>query len=319
MKKLAPFLLVLCATAWAQSPSNPALKASAGVNPFTGKPLTVEQIQRELEEAKLRTAMLEEVLKQSNLQEELTAVPVRKSVEIAQARTAIKREEVAAGELQAQQTEAAAQRAAEARMRAAQVAKEELEVRQARQAAAERAANERRAAARKRKAELEAAKQAKLTPSLEAAQAAPVRQAPRVTLTSVMALGNKRSAVLDVDGEVMVVEDGATTRFGVLRVMGGDQVELNGHRLAVPTAGVSRFVVSDPKPTGPQSAGGTTNRTVSAPVGLPTTAAVPAAVSQLPPEATAGSSTGQPAAAPRSQLPPLQLPPGLTVLPSSTR
>lgn len=305
----------------AAAPASPSAKPQLEVNPFTGKPLSVEQIQRELEEAKLRTAVLEEALKQSNLQEELQALPARKSVELAQARTAVKREEVAMSDLESQRRSADAQRQAAERAAVAQAQREEDATRQARKEAAERAAAAKRDAARKAKEERDAARKAKLAPkedssrpaATESAAAAPAKALPKVALTSVMSFGNKHSAVLDVNGESMVVEDGAMTNFGSLRVLGRDSVELNGVQLNVVSSGVSRFAVSDPKPVDPTKPASMDTRPVSLPV--QTTAPVVSQIQGNQPSGPAGSSLG----APRATLPPLQLPPGMAVLPSGVR
>jgi len=299
----------------------PAAKPKLEVNPFTGKPLSVEQIQRELEEAKLRTAVLEEALKQSNLQEELQALPARKSVEMAQARTAVKREEVAMSDLEGQRRSAEATRQAAERAAIAQAQREEDATRQARKEAADRAAAAKRDAARKAKEERDAARKAKLEPKSESSSrgaenaSAPAKPLPKVALTSVLSFGSKHSAVLDVNGEAVVVEDGGMTNFGPLRVLGRDSVELNGVQLNVVSSGVSRFTVSDPKPVDPKAAAMET-RTVSLPNSnpMPTVSQLSSA-SNVAPSAPSGSSLG----APRATLPPLQLPPGLTVLPNSAR
>lgn len=305
----------------AAAPATPSAKPQLEVNPFTGKPLSVEQIQRELEEAKLRTAVLEEALKQSNLQEELQALPARKSVELAQARTAVKREEVAMSDLESQRRSAEAQRQAAERAAVAQAQREEDATRQARKEAAERAAAAKKDAARKAKEEREAARKSKLAPKDDssrpatetAAAAAPAKALPKVALTSVMSFGSKHSAVLDVNGEALVVEDGAMTNFGSLRVLGRDSVELNGVQLNVMSSGVSRFAVSDPKPVDPTKPAAMDIR----PVSLPVQATAPV-VSQIQGSQPAGP-TGSSLGAPRATLPPLQLPPGMTVLPSGVR
>ena len=320
--------ITLCATillafqAYAQTPAEAGPGAAAGgpseqrppqkleVNPFTGKQLSVEQIQRELEEAKLRTAVLEEALKQSNLQEELQAIPARKAVELAQAKTAVKREEIAMTELDTTRRVSEVQRQAAERTAIAQAEAAEEAVRAARREAVERAEAAKKDAARKAKDAREASRKAKLAPKAatktakDGAEVGAVPAVPKVALTSVMSLGGTHSAVLDVNGEAMVVEDGAVTKFGPLKVLGRESIELNGIQLNVAAAGVSRFTVSDPKLTGPIKAG----------VGA---AALPTVATASQPPTAQAASQGSGGAAPRATLPPLQLPPGMAVLPGS--
>lgn len=54
-----------------------------GVNPFTGKSLNEEDLQRQLEASKSRTALLEEQLKQATLSADIANVPIKKRAEVA--------------------------------------------------------------------------------------------------------------------------------------------------------------------------------------------------------------------------------------------
>lgn len=54
-----------------------------GVNPFTGKTLNEEDLQRQLEASKSRTALLEEQLKQATLSADIANVPIKKRAEVA--------------------------------------------------------------------------------------------------------------------------------------------------------------------------------------------------------------------------------------------
>ena len=67
--------------ALAVAQANPAV---AQVNPFTGTPATLEARQRDVENAKLDSVLLEEQVKQARLKADLETVPVKKAAELAQ-------------------------------------------------------------------------------------------------------------------------------------------------------------------------------------------------------------------------------------------
>lgn len=317
---LSPAMAADKAPATEKAVDKPVTKSAAGVNPFTGKPLTVEQIQRELEESKLRTQMLEEDLKQTNLQQELTTVPLRKAVEAAQAKTALKREDMSQRDMEETQKAAAAARQAEERERSARVAKAEQELKDAREAAAAA----KKAVAKKPTKKATASKQSDdaeegdgLDASDKSARGAKAEQVTpamiRPVLTSVIDWSGSRSAVLDFAGNTLVVQDGGMTPMGPLKILDLHSVEVNGVVFKVHGATLSRFVVSDPKPVDPLAArNGAPQLTPSA---LPQVAGAVKA-SGGPND---GNSTTPIVVPQRTALPPLQLPPGVNVLPSSTR
>lgn len=68
-------LALLCGTALGQTNE---------VNPYTGQPLTLEQLARELESEKAQTAVMEEQLKQGQLRLQLNVLPVRERSEVRQ-------------------------------------------------------------------------------------------------------------------------------------------------------------------------------------------------------------------------------------------
>ncbi len=299
-------LAVCCSGALAQAPEGKASTAALEVNPFTGKPLSVEQIQRELEDAKIRTQLLEEALKQTNLRQEINTVPLRKAVEAAQAKTAVQREASAQDDMAEAKRAAAEARQAAVR---AQAAKEAAE-RKAAQAEAQRAA---KLAARKKTQKNDEADEGEEDSDeareAQAAKAAAAKPAlARPSLSSVMDLAGSRSAVLAYGDNVLVVQDGGMTPSGPLKVIDMNSVELNGEVLRVHGATLSRFVVSDPKPVDPAMV----NRSGPTP-----SAAAPVVKSANEASPAANSNSVQ--AGQRSALPPLQLPPGVNVLPSSTR
>ena len=147
MKKtiLSLTLALAFAGAYAQSkqvaaPAGNAVASASKLerNPFTGRQQSVEQLQRQLEDAKLNTQLIEEELKQTNLKGEMGNVPLRKEVEAAQARTATKKEEMGQRDMEELQKAAVAARAADAQARVAKAAREAKDSRDA-SAAAKRA------------------------------------------------------------------------------------------------------------------------------------------------------------------------------------
>jgi len=288
-------------------------KTDPHINPFNGKLQSAEQIQRELEQARMETQMLEERLKQTNLSEELRTVPARKAVELAQAATAMKKEE-------------ASQKDIEAAMRAPKISP----------AAASRAASAAIPVAKpvpvkKPRAAVKTPAKDTANNRPEGSQVAAAPALPRPTLVSVMAVGNSRSAVLDVSGGTMIVSDGETTPYGVLRVRDKDSVELGSATFRVHNATMARFVVSDAKAVaqpGSSSQGGGPAAVATPPAAAPapqpvinTTTALPAQANgplpalPLPPGTPAAPA--QDGIGPKAQMPSLQLPPGVNLLPAS--
>lgn len=291
MKKLnvlfAAGLLAMAGAAIAQDASNEdapakttASRPDVGVNPFTGRPLTAEELQRQLEAARLQTAALEELLKQTTLTSEIATVPLRKGSEQAQARLNTRNEELKLKELE-------------------RVAKE----------AEAAAARQKADAAESSKREKARAKNPQTTstkgPSVEAMQPAPLA---RPTLLSVMDVGGSRSAVLDFGGNTLVVADGGVTPFGPISIGADHSVKLNGQPFKVSGSTLSRFQRSD---TGDAPARG-----ASASLPAPASSTPVAAPSTNTPVGSAGQVVGDSSGAP-ARLPPLQLPPGMTVMPPS--
>ena len=68
-------LALLCGTALGQTNDT---------NPYTGQPLTLEQLARELEAERAQTAVMEEQLKQGQLRLQLNVLPVRERSEVRQ-------------------------------------------------------------------------------------------------------------------------------------------------------------------------------------------------------------------------------------------
>lgn len=284
MKPMLIAALMLSAATWAQAETSDSAKPSIEVNPFTGKPLSVEQIQRELELSRLRTQMLEEQLKQTNIKEEMTALPLRKAVETSQARTAAKKEENAMFELD---------------MRLKEMQKE-------RQKALEEEAAKKRAA-KEAEARRAAAQAVQLRPALQPAEpVAPVQPPkPRLELVSVMKVGSSTSVLLSVNGDLIAIKDGEATPWGEVRILNEREVSVGNETLSVHGRTVSRFAVEKEEPSAPKG--------FAAPPANFTPTAPPSAQSATPP---GEPQPGTPANIQTVELPPLQLPPGLTSLPA---
>lgn len=315
------FIATLLATgAWAQASTPAATATSAPVvagassteakapadsvtkprlaNPFTGVAATVEELQAELETARLRTAALEEQLKQTNLSQEISTVPLRKAVEAAQAR---------------------------ASARAEMTKLEELE-RNA-NAAKEAAAREREEAAAARKGSKAGKKNGKSNPAASDEQ--PVVAAPppppQATVMSVMSVGASRSVVLDFSGNTLVVEQGGMTPLGPVTIVDDNTVQLGGRTLKVSTSTLSRYTRSETATTA-AAQGGALPTVTTTPVAAPTAGTINRPTAPNFPGSASGSqgqqaSPGAPSASGMpgmpATLPPLQLPPGVSVLPAS--
>jgi hypothetical protein len=61
-----------------------ALAQTNDTNPYTGQPLSIEKLARELESEKAQTAVMEEQLKQGQLRMQLNVLPVRERSEVRQ-------------------------------------------------------------------------------------------------------------------------------------------------------------------------------------------------------------------------------------------
>ncbi|MCC5609580.1 hypothetical protein LC612_23090 [Nostoc sp. CHAB 5834] len=266
-------------------------KFALDVNPFTGKPLTVEQVQRQLEENKLRTAVLEETLKQSNLREELGNIPLRKSVEAEQARTALKKEVFSQKDIE-EKAKLAAEQAASAKEVARAQAKAAAEQAKAAEAQAKAAAA----------AAAQAKKQSSKTTSSKSSESGMHEATPpkvvKPILLSVMDVGGSRSAVIDFDGNTLMAQDGEMTPEGPVRVLDGKSVEINGKKYSVHANTLGRFVASDVAPMKQDTGSkGGVSVAISPTQVMPVNTTTP-----LPPVG------GQ-----RATLPPIQLPAGVPV------
>lgn len=297
-----------------------AAKTDPHVNPFNGKLQSVEQVQRDLEQSRLETQMLEERLKQTNLAEELKTVPMRKAVEAAQATTAVKKE-------------AAAQKEIEQNMHAPKVPAGAI-VRTGAPAADKPVLVKKKA----RPVGVKSTDKTGVAADKSVNGTSPVAPAvpqPRPTLLSVLNVGGARSAVVEFAGGTMVVADGDSTPFGVVHVHDQNAVDIGGTTLRVHNATMARFIVSDAKAVTTNggsglSAGAAAVGTpaapapvapaaqISSPIGLPAQAngALPAL--PLPPSTPAAAAPANGNVNPlngKSSMPALQLPPGVSVLP----
>lgn len=267
-----------------------------GVNPFTGKSTGMEGRQRSLELAKMETALLEEQIKQAGLREDLRTLPTKKAVEEAQAVTARMKEEAVQRETKTPAPSSQAQASAQGAAQPAAAA-------QASGGAAKPSAVEKPKSTRPAKK-----KPAGDKPVEQAA--APVKpMAPAVEVTSVMTFGGVRSAVLDFDGNILTAKHGESTPLGMLEILDGQSVRLAGRIYRVHGSTLARVVVSDPKPVDPKAANSAGPIVASPVLTAPTMSAPPMA--SFP----SSSGNGKGAAGTNPQLPPLQLPSGVTIIP----
>lgn len=275
----------------------PAAGVARAVNPFKGTALSVEELQTALEASRLQTAALEEQLKQTTLTSEIQTVPLRKAAEAAQARTSVRTEE-----LKLEATEKAAKDAAKA-------------------AAAEKEAE--RAAKAAAKSSKKKGKSGAAEAEGDQAAAPPPVIVPKAQVLSVMNIGGKLSAVLDFDGNTMVVENGTQTPRGVANIVDEHTVSLGGQTYKLSGSTLSRFTRSESSQQGlgPVGTSVPVSNTAAAGFGTPgTPLTFPASTTGVPPSARAGGVTLSPTtntsgAGTPARLPPLQLPPGMTVLP----
>lgn len=228
---------------------SPVTSGSNAVNPFTGKALSIEQAQRQLELLRVQSQMLEEQLKQVGLTEEMKTVPLRKAVEAATATTALRKE-----------------------------ASTQQQIEQSAQAAA-RSEAEARAAAR-------AAARASAKPAQASAPAPAAAPAPPVRLVSVLNVGGRRAAVVTVGDASMIVRQGESSPLGMVDIVDDSTARLGGQVYVVNAQTLSRAVLSDQAAPKPADAGGT-GAAVHAPAsnaGLPpVTPPSSAAPASLPP------------------------------------
>jgi len=320
-KSLAPATL----TATAPAAAGPATAAAPGVvanaakpdphiNPFNGKLQSAEQLQRDLEQARMQTQVLEEQLRQTTLNEELKAVPLRKAVEIAQAATAVKKEAVSQKELEA------AMHAPKIPVPTAVTAP----------GASPKPIPVKKVTVPKKVATT-------VAPTVSAPAPAVKAPAPRPNLVSVLDIAGSRSAVLEFEGATLVAADGQSTPFGVVAVQDQNSVSVGGTTLRVHNATMARFIVSDGKAPTAQGAAGTAGPAAvgtqpaapvvaspavtpaaSAPAGMPIGLGLPVQANgpiPLPPSTPAMASPGTIGVAAQGAGQAVPLPPGVTLMP----
>lgn len=191
-------------------PVSTDLASDIATNPFTGKPKSAEQLQMELDTSKVRTQLLEEELKQTTLQQELKSVPAKKAVEQAQALSSFMKE---------------------------QLVQKELGV-TARPSPAVSSTN---ATPKKKVSKKQTAK--KEAPVVVNEVKAP--PAPMISASSILIVGNKKSAVLDIDGNILPVADGDQTPFGAVSILSPSAVKVGARTYNVSSSNIGRFTVSD--------------------------------------------------------------------------
>lgn len=275
------------------------------INPFTGKPLSGEELQMRLEASKLLTQQLEEQLKQVTLAGEIEGVPARKGAENATARAELRKEELKLAELEAEASAKARARAAEEKAR--------RDAERAAKAAARAAAKE---DARRKKAGLPSlAEEAAARAAEAAANSARSQQAMSApVLVSVQKSGSAASALFDHGGASLLVNDGESSPFGMVKVIDDQTVEVNGVRMQVNGNTISRFAVPESTDRKPITAGSIApaRAVATGPGTAPVLTIQQMAGGDDSTSRLSGSSAG-------TRLPPIQLPPGIQVIPSTPR
>lgn len=236
MKRTIATVLSLTACAWAsaQLSSTPPVTAApvigapgaaaSGINPFTGRARSLEDLQRQLETKKLETALLEEAVRNASLQADLENVGKRKQAEIAPALTQIAREGSQREKLERELRQERAQE------------QQEREAAAARQAEEARA---RKAASAKAKSTARGAATDDGSASVPQAPAA-----PRFEALSVSVSPSGASALVSMGGSVATIEDGQVTPYGRARIT-RDAVFLGSQKLVVHAATLGRVVLTE--------------------------------------------------------------------------
>lgn len=292
------------------------MSSNPNVNPFSGQMVSDEEMKRDLERTRRQTQAAEELLKQTNINNELTAATMRKNVEIAQSKTALQKEHNAQIELRSVLENREAERLRITKNYEAEVKRqeEEFKARVAKEAADKKKAEEEAAknklsptaAAERRRAEAAAIKAAA---ELKESQAKAVAQAkPTILpgLVSTMAISGTKVAILDEGGKMVRFTDGDQTPYGLLRVVSADTVTLGGQKVVQRGDTTTRFIASDVNNNDQDAR--SAPRTVSAP---PVTA-MPAPTPSPAPSASMGSApkpTPTPTGGSGVSMPTLKLPP----------
>jgi hypothetical protein len=201
------------------------------MNPYTGLSMATEALLRQLDAAKLETALLEERMKQQNLMAEMELLPARKRAEAA---TLVKDVRTEAKAIKAEQDGTGPPVA---------------------------------------KATPKTAVKPKIAePEIKAPPA------PKIELMSLISGVNGVSAVVDLNGNTVVLREGEETPFGVMSVVDESTILLGKQRFSVHAHTLSRMVVSDPKPVDMKqrsSGGGTTATGLPLPPMIPSSSTLP--------------------------------------------
>ena len=228
-----------------------AATADSGVNPFNGKPLSYEAMLRELELQKVRTALLEENLRATNLSAEIQNVPTRKAAEVAQAQTQIARE----------------------RAQAATIDREAQAARQVERAATDNATKGAQGAAstasKKGPKKSATATRGDMPSDVSSSSGGPGGRPtvsmpsmamPSVELVSVVVTPRQRSALVNIAGNVVPLSEGEVVpQLGQVKIIDADTVLVGGQALRVKSATLGRLHVPEqaiqPGLAGPGAAG----------------------------------------------------------------
>lgn len=219
-------------------PLSSAASADSGVNPFNGKPLSYEVMVRELELQKVRTALLEENLRATNLNAEIQNVPTRKAAEIAQAHTQIARERAQAATIErdaqaARQAERpAADAAAKGTGKGPTGAPSKKVLKKGSAAAASDGSSESPAFTG--------------GPSPRPTMSMPSMTLPSVELVSVVVTPRQRSVLVDIGGNVVPLSEGETVpQMGQVKIIDADTVLMGNQVLRVKSATLGRLRIPE--------------------------------------------------------------------------
>ena len=227
---------------------------TSAINPFSGEAAGIDDLRMQLSTSRIRTQLLEESLKQATIDEDFKSVKAKKAVEQAQALTSFMREESAQKEL-GSSIKSIPNSGVSSGVKATS-----------------------KKSAKKAEPKTEVVKP--VTP------AAP--RAPSISVTSIINVKGQKSAVLDVDGNVMAVSDNEQTEFGLVKILSDKELRIGSRSVQVHSTTIGRLTISDNnrpedknKTNGGSSSVPTTNLTASS---SPANASRPAGTpASLPP------------------------------------
>ena len=234
------------------SPSSSGV--TTAINPFSGEAAGIDDLRMQLSTSRIRTQLLEESLKQATIDEDFKSVKAKKAVEQAQALTSFMREESAQKELGSS-------------IKSIPSAGSSTNV---------------------KTTSKKTAKKSEPKPEVVKPVTPITPRAPAIAVTSIINVKGQKSAVLDVDGNVMAVADNEQTEFGLVKILSDKEIKIGSKSVQVHSTTIGRLTISDNnkpedknKTNGGASSAASTNLTASA---APSNASRPAGTpASLPP------------------------------------